>query len=237
MSGKTRGWLATAPAMVLPFVGALVYFVILGESRAAKAAYGFTKLFTLAWPLIAVLAIYRERLPRFRLGDAKHWRALPLGAITGLAVAGLMLLLMKTPIGAMTMGEAEQVRGKAQDMGILAHYWTFALFLSLIHSLLEEYYWRWFVYGRLRELTPGVWAHVLAGVAFGLHHVVITAQFFSLGWGLFFGAMVGVGGVIWSVMLARQGTLGGIWLSHVLIDLAAMAIGHKIIFGAYLGVG
>ena len=31
-------------------------------------------------------------------------------------------------------------------------YLLLAVFYSAIHSLLEEYYWRWFVFGRLSQL-------------------------------------------------------------------------------------
>ena len=114
-------------------------------------------------------------------------------------------------------------------MNILPYYWWFATFISVFHSLLEEYYWRWFVFGQLHQLVKPVTAHLLAGLAFAAHHVVILSQFFGWGWGFGLGAFVGIGGIIWSIMLIRQKSLIGIWVSHAIVDWGMMAIGYMLI--------
>jgi hypothetical protein len=100
-----------------------------------------------------------------------------------------------------------------------------------VNSLIEEYYWRWFLFGHLRQVVPVFLAYLLAGVAFAAHHVVITTQFFPMSWGLLIGAFVGVAGVIWSVMYARQQTIMGVWVSHIIADLGIMFIGYNLLFG------
>jgi membrane protease YdiL (CAAX protease family) len=145
-------------------------------------------------------------------------------------MAGLML----SPVGEVVKSSAPSIRAKVVDFGLVKHYWAFALFLAVVHSLVEEYYWRWFVFGRLRLMT-GAWpAHLLAAAAFASHHVVMAVQFFPWGWGLFFGAAVGAGGLIWSLMLSRQKSLAGIWLSHMIVDLGILSIGHKLVFETWL---
>src|SRR5260370_24265050 len=52
-------------------------------------------------------------------------------------------------------------------------YALLTLFLAGVHSLLEEYYWRWFVFGELRRLiTPGA-AIVVSSLGFMAHHVIL----------------------------------------------------------------
>ena len=156
-------------------------------------------------------------------------KALPLGAAAGLVLVALMFAAMATPLGHVVVGGSEAIRAKALQFGLLSHYWVFALALSIVHSLVEEVYWRWFVFGRLRRVVSLPWAHLLAGAAFAAHHVVVTAVFFSLPVGLLLGGAVGLGGVSWSLLYQRQGTLAGAWLCHAIVDMGIMAIGYKLL--------
>ncbi|MBI2948166.1 MAG: CPBP family intramembrane metalloprotease [Verrucomicrobia bacterium] len=228
-----KTWLVVLPAMTLPFLASLFYFVFWSEQILARWLYGFTKLFTLVWPVIAVLLITKADLPRFKLSDELHRRALPWGILAGIGIIGVMWIIMLTPLREMILGCAPRIRSKAQALGMLDYYWTFGLFLSLIHSLLEEYYWRWFVYGQLRRVVGNGFAHVLAGVSFAAHHLVVTTQYFPPVWGVVFGALTGAGGILWSVLYEKQRTLAGAWICHVLVDLGILSIGHKLLFGSY----
>ena len=105
----------------------------------------------------------------------------------------------------------------------------FPALISIFHSLLEEYYWRWFVYGNLREVVSIKMAHFLAAFTFTLHHIVVMMQFFELPWALFFSACVGVGGFFWSLLYQHQKTLIGAWVSHALVDAALMSVGYYMI--------
>jgi len=229
-----RLWLVLLPAMTLPLAASICYFVLFSEHVFARVIYAGTKLFTVVWPLFAVLFVLKTGLPRPELRDARHLKALPLGLLTGAVVVGAIFAAMASPLGEVAAAGAGDIRRKAAELGILDHYWPFAIFLSVLHSLIEEYYWRWFVFGRLRQVTRAWAAHLLAAAAFAAHHVVIATQFFPPGWGFLFGALVGVGGLVWSLLLARQKTLTGIWLSHMLADLGIMVAGHKLIFGSWL---
>jgi membrane protease YdiL (CAAX protease family) len=227
-----RTWLAVLPAMLVPFLASLFYFVLFSEYRFARLIYAATKVFTLVWPLIAMRFILGDRLPALDLRDARHQRAIPSGALLGVVIVLLMFGLMPTPLGEMVNASAPSILKKTRELGVLEHFWLFVLFLSLAHSLIEEYYWRWFVFGRLREIVSPVSAHFLAGAAFAAHHVVVATQFFPLGWGIVLGGLVGVGGVLWSVLYSRQGTLAGAWISHLIVDVGVMGIGYKLLCAA-----
>ncbi|MCK5269985.1 MAG: CPBP family intramembrane metalloprotease [Sedimentisphaerales bacterium] len=219
-------------AMVLPLVGALLYFVILKGTMAAQIVYGLAKLFMLAGPIVAVITLEKDGL-RFASFDWKNLlRAIPPGLLTGGCIAAAMLVLYEySALGDYVNRFAGDVRQKAEQLGFIDHYWSFGIFLSVGHSLLEEYYWRWFVFGRLRKFVKSDVSTVLLGsLAFAAHHYVVLGCFFSGLGAVLFGSCVAMGGCLWCWMYNRQKTLVGCWLSHALIDMMIIYIGYKLIF-------
>jgi membrane protease YdiL (CAAX protease family) len=76
---------------------------------------------------------------------------------------------------------AEKIGGRLAQIGIDStwKYVVLSLAYALVHSLLEEYYWRWFAFGQLRRLVP-LWPAILvSALAFMGHHVVILGEFFQ----------------------------------------------------------
>lgn len=222
-------WTAVLPALTLPFIASLFYFVLFSEFAFARWIYTGTKVFTLAWPVVVYLVLFKARLPRPdpRAGNTRG--AIASGLVSGVLIVALMAILMQTALGDIVKESAGQIRTKAEELGIIDNYWLFAVFLSVIHSLIEEYYWRWFAYGHLRRALFGFAPHLIAGVGFAAHHVVVASQFFGLPMGLMLGALVGVGGIIWSVMYERHKTLLGPWISHMIVDFGIMAIGARLL--------
>jgi membrane protease YdiL (CAAX protease family) len=163
----------------------------------------------------------------------------PLGITFGLLVAGLIVSLYHFWLGTSPAfaGLPDLVREKVAKMGAAspAAYLRLTVFLSVLHSLLEEYYWRWFVYGRLRLHIHRTVAMILAGLAFMGHHVIILSGYFP---GRFWEAVlpfslaIAVGGIVWAWLYERSGSLLGPWLSHLIVDAALMAVGYQLAFGA-----
>jgi membrane protease YdiL (CAAX protease family) len=226
-------WLALIPALSLPFVASLFYFVLFSEHLFARVMYGAAKLFMLIWPLVALHFLAREPICWAGLWPARSWRFLGFGLATGAVIMALMWGLERGPLGQLLQESAPAIRVKAAALGVLDHYWAFGLFLALFHSFLEEYYWRWFVFGWLRRVVPRGLAHLVAGACFAAHHVVIATQYFPWGWGWLLGGLTGMGGILWSWMYERQNSLAGPWLSHVLADLGILAVGHQVVFGSW----
>jgi len=106
-----------------------------------------------------------------------------------------------------------------------------ATFYSVLHSLMEEYYWRGFVFSELATMMPSDAAIALSSVAFMAHHVILLWLYFRSTWWLIplLSAGVAVGGGLWAWLYRKTASLLGPWLSHMLVDAALMAAGWAMI--------
>ena len=64
-------WAILIPAMFLPGLASLWYFVWLGDSPLAQVIYGSVKFFTLVWPIIATFLILKEKI-QFKIYSYGH---------------------------------------------------------------------------------------------------------------------------------------------------------------------
>jgi membrane protease YdiL (CAAX protease family) len=227
-----------ALAMLYPTLLAYVYFVALagpsGSPRAVQAAWAGGKAVQLALPLLWVRCA-DGRWPR---PGRLTGRGLAAGLGFGLAVAAAMLLLYLLLLRHHHLFESApaRVRQKAAEFGldVPAAFVGFAALVAVGHSLLEEYYWRWFAFGRLRRLVPVPAALLLATLAFMAFHVIDLAAFFPgrfLSVALPLAVCVGIGGGAWCWLYQRTGSIYAPWLSHVVMDAAIFAIGYDLVFG------
>lgn len=227
-------WTGVLFAIVFPSIVTLSYFVFAEgfDASTQQTRYTVMKCLQFVLPAVWTFAVLRERLP---WPLPRPQSGLALGAGFGLAVAMAMLgvywvALRKTPLFA---AAAEGVQQKLAGMGIdsAAKYAAVGLFYSLVHSLLEEYYWRWFVFGQLRRLVP-LWPAVLgSAIGFTAHHVIVLQAYFGgTSWATWlFSLATAVGGAFWAWLYHRSGSLYGPWLSHLFVDAGIFAIGYELV--------
>lgn len=220
-------------AIVLPSLVTWVYFVWLAGAPTAvqQGAYSGGKALQFVLPVAWLWLAHRNHW-------LDGWSFHRAGALTGLGfgamIAAAMIVLYFAwlrPIGFFE-GAVGTVREKIIGMGIDTA-WKFmllGLFYSLIHSFMEEYYWRWFVYRQLSLLSPVSVAILISSLGFMAHHVILLAQYF--GWfspaTWFFSLSVAVGGAVWAWIYLHTGSLLGPWLSHLMIDAAIFVIGYDL---------
>jgi membrane protease YdiL (CAAX protease family) len=229
-------------AMLFPTLMAWWYFVALApEGQSATnanplliGAYAAGKIIQFSFPLFWLCAVERQRL---QLAAPSSRRIIPglafgAGVVTGMLGLYFGLLRHSTWLSA----TPAKIQAKIDGFGLHtpAEFILFAIFLSVVHSLLEEYYWRWFVFGRARRYLGFLPALVVSSVAFMGHHVVVLAVFFpGRFWELAlpFSFTVGVGGGVFAWLYHRTESLYAPWLGHMLIDGAIMAVGYDMVFG------
>jgi membrane protease YdiL (CAAX protease family) len=226
-------WYGVVFAIVFPTLSTWAYFVLSDQfsTSVQQAIYLLVKTIQFAFPLVWTWAVLRE-VPQV---GRPNPRGLALGAVFSVLVVGAGWLVFDSLLRDTTAfaAAAPRIREKIAEFGIdsWGKYAVLAVFYSLIHSLLEEYYWRWFVFGQLRGLVALWPAIVASALAFLGHHVLVLSQFFAelpwLAW--LFSAAVAVGGAFWAWLYERSGSLYSAWFSHLLIDAGIFWIGYELI--------
>ena len=229
----SRGLHVTALAfvMLLPTAATLVYFVLLSGSPSMKGIYFASKVVQFGFPLFWVLAVQGRRVRPARPDARSMVPGLAFGVLA--VAAGMLAYFGYFKTSPSLEGASERIGGKVADMGLTTPtvYFAFAVFLSLPHSLLEEYYWRWFVFGQLERVTKVPVAIVLSSLAFMAHHVIVIRQLLHGPWmmTLFFSLCVAFGGGVWAWLYHRYRSLYGPWISHLLLDCGIMYIGYDLV--------
>jgi membrane protease YdiL (CAAX protease family) len=229
-----------ALALVFPTIMAWFYFVALqtgggAANPALQLVYSGGKGLQFALPLLAVVG-FERRWPRLTL-PTRDGLAFGIGfglLVTAVAFVLYFGFLRDTPLLART---PTMLRAKLEEFGLATPlgFVGLAVFLSVVHSLAEEYYWRWFVFGQLLRFVPLAPAIVVSSLGFMAHHVVVLAMFFpGEFWTapLLFSLCIAVGGGVWAWLYHRTGSLYGPWVSHLIVDTAIMIIGYTMVFGA-----
>ena len=223
-------------ALVYPALLTLVYFVWLRDASETVQliAYGVGKGIQFGLPLVWIGYFRREplRWPRPRLAGVM-WGV----GFAIIVLAGMMALyfgwLRSTGVfdaGAKSM----QLRLDAIGIHNPAVYAGVGLFYSLIHSLLEEYYWRWFAFRGLRRhlnLWPAI---AIASIAFMGHHVIVLGTYFGWDsfWTYFFSIATAAGGAFWAWLYERSGLVYGPWASTLLMDAGIFGLGYDLMRSA-----
>jgi membrane protease YdiL (CAAX protease family) len=230
---RTSLWILLVLLMTVPTGAAVVYFILLENAAplVQQVAYATGKVVMVlpaVWFCLVEGGQFHWRLPRpFEIRDG-----LAFGIIVFLGMLVIYFGLLK-PSRILDLA-APVIQQKLLGFGMVTtvRFVAFAIVISLLHSALEEYYWRWFVFGKLGERIPATWAAIIASAAFTGHHIVILGRYF--GWlnpaQWLFSLAVFLGGVIWCAMYHRSRSLYGPWISHALIDAAIFVVGYDLAF-------
>jgi CAAX protease family protein len=103
-----------------------------------------------------------------------------------------------------------------------------AVYTIFINSLIEEYFFRGFLFQSLMKQGWNKQSYIISSAAFAIYHVSIFESWFSLGlmmlmlFGLF------AGGLIFAYFVKRTESILASWLIHISADLSL------IIFGLYI---
>jgi membrane protease YdiL (CAAX protease family) len=222
--------------MALPTLAAWLYFVVLEGSPLARPAYAAAKVAQFSLPVVAWTA--GRGVPRLGLGRGGR-RLVALGVGSGLLLScGLAAVyfgwLAGSPVAAEAAARIGRTLGDFRISG-RGGYLAMAAGLSVVHSLLEEGYWRGFVFARLAAGLPAAPAAALASLAFASHHLIVVARYLPPDrfWTLAVPATaaVGLAGIHWCALFRRSGALLAPWLSHLLVDAAVLGLGFLLLWG------
>ena len=215
---------ALVPAVVLPTVAALLYFVLATGHWSASLIYGGTKVAMILGPL---LCAWRWGRPTFAIRTSSWTRIGAEGLLLGLLMGGLILAAAFGPLAWLFTLATPQITEKINEFKLStpAAFMSAAVLISLVHSAFEEWYWRWFAVGALHQRMRPLFAHIIGGLAFAGHHIVVVSVYAGPFAGLFLGLVVGIAGMAWSLLHRRHGSLLGSWIAHACCDTAIMFLG------------
>lgn len=222
-------------AAPVQFFGTWLAMVAYPDAAWAKAVFAAAKVTLMLLPVVWLLRVerVRPRLPRWshRGMLAAHLSGVVIVVVIAAAYAGFARHWIDRDalIAQVTAG------GLATPVLYLAG----AFYWCTINSLLEEYFWRWFVGERLRDVLPGgrrtrvadLAACVLSALLFTAHHVVALLMLVDARTAALGSAGVFAGGLIWSLLYLRYRNVWACWVSHVYADLIIFYLGWRLIFG------
>jgi membrane protease YdiL (CAAX protease family) len=224
---------ALALALVLPTAITLIYFVWM--SNSAVYFYGPLKALQFSFPLFWIFIVRRER--QSAVTDAPRFGR---SALYGVAFGAAVLLTGWTLYDTWLMPDGffdsslHTIQRKVATIGLTTPllYFICSQFYSFVHSLLEEYYWRWFVHTECRRHWSMLPAIAVSSLGFMAHHVVVLAQYFDWDspYTYLLSLCVAIGGAFWAWSYEKYGTLLGPWLGHLLVDALIFAIGYDLVF-------
>lgn len=225
---RRRALLALLAVVPAPSIGAALAFWI-APGGLGNAAYALGKCVLYGVPLVALLRARAgsPHAPAFRRTGAKPLLA---GAAFGLVVMVAVVAAYVLGRGLMSTDALVRVAREA-GFGEPWRYAALCAWLVVGNSLLEELVFRWFMVTRLRLFTGDAGACVLASLAFTAHHALVMATFFGPLVAFACSAGVFVGGLAWSWMFVRWGSLAPGWLSHAIVDVAVLGVGAHLLFG------
>lgn len=225
---------AIIPALFFNGIASIFYFVLFAEIGFANMLYGSSKLLLLLWPMLWLLFLRQKNREEFfpsffSLGNAK--KAILYGVVSGVSIfsAGISIFFFFENF---FQSFTSEITAKTMQMGLISplFYLLFSGIICILHSLFEEFYWRYFVFHGLR-LRFGIFSSaLLSSIGFSLHHFVILSQYFPLPLTVALGTAVGVGGFFWCILTAYTKTFLGNWISHIFVDVGIFGIGYILMF-------
>lgn len=178
--------------------------------------------------LLPWLCRYRRHPAQFKRLFALQGLSLrPL--LLGPGVYGGILLLY---IGIGRFFDFTQVVGALdRDLGVgPGNFWLVSLYIALVNSLLEEFFFRGFGYLALRESLSRPWAHLFSALSFALYHVAMLVGWFRLDLLSLLIALLVCAGLFLSWLDEKSRTLYPSWLVHMFANLAINTVGF-LLFG------
>lgn len=227
-------WASLTLAMLVPGFVTWMFFVGAPGGQSTKFLYSFLKIFMLVFPGLAMLVLWKNKVRLNGPSKSSLRLGLGLGVLMGAGILTVFFFIFE-PMGLFDQ-TSHALKKKLGEFGVSDH-WTFislAAFICLVNSTLEEYYWRWFVFGGISQLLNPVWAIVLSSGAFVLHHQVVIGHYMNdqhyFTFALFFSLCVGAAGAVWAWIYHKTGDLWAAWISHLVADVAIMVIGYRLMF-------
>ncbi|MFC5602792.1 CPBP family intramembrane glutamic endopeptidase [Sporosarcina koreensis] len=183
-----------------------------------------TFLLFYGWLLFVPLIIYmiggRQRINlKKHLSVQSLWVGLTSGIIFFLAIFGGITILKDSVLN---VTELKLILAEWNFTGNLV-IWLM-IFLIAINPLLEEYYWREFMYNRLLEKVSARQTMVITSFFYSLYHLLSLIFIFNFPFNVIAVFPVFIAGIIWAYLRFKLKSITASIISHSLADLGIMMV-------------
>ena len=103
------------------------------------------------------------------------------------------------------------------------------LVLVLINPILEEYYWREFIYKRLLHKVGSVNTIIVTSIFYSLYHLIVVVEIFSFPFNAFAVIPVFLAGIMWGIFRLKLNSINASIISHCLADIGIMLVYWNIV--------
>lgn len=103
------------------------------------------------------------------------------------------------------------------------------LVLILINPILEEYYWRAFIYNRILPKMGSVKTIVITSFFYSLYHLIVVLEIFSFPFNALAVIPVFLAGIMWGIFRFQLNSITASIVSHCLADIGIMLVYWNII--------
>ncbi|MBN2545936.1 MAG: CPBP family intramembrane metalloprotease [Spirochaetes bacterium] len=212
----------------MTFLLTYLYFVVFSGYFLGKAMFVLKSLYLIFWPYLWI------KITKIGLGnkeERKIGKSVLYGCLFALFIALLGIVLYKflyfvfEPFKNNVMNKM-----KSFDLNNPFLFVLFGVYIFLLNSLIEEYYWRYFIFKGLMLKLNTVISALISSIAFTLHHTMILSNYFPLHLNAFLSFLTFFAGFVWCLIFYRTNSIIGPWVSHIIVDIVIVVFGYKLLF-------
>ncbi|MGG2201330.1 CPBP family intramembrane glutamic endopeptidase [Paenibacillus validus] len=182
--------------------------------------YGWLLLIPLADGLLQKKSTLSENLKQ--LGFRVHKKNLKYGLILGIVL--LVVIPMTVALLRPLLFDVTELKPLLQAWGFSRHAVWYIVILVVVNPLLEEIYWRCYMYRKLEKKLHAGLAIGLTSIFYSLYHLLWLVPMFEWPCDVLAVLLVFMAGLLWGWMYRKQRSLLGGFISHALADGGIVAV-------------
>jgi len=221
-------YFAVLPGLFLTFLLTYLYFMVFSGSFFGKAVFVVKSLYLIFWPYFWI------KITKLKFGNNEKRnikKSVIYGVFFALSIALLGFVLYKffynmfEPFKNNVMNKM-----KSFDLNNPILFVLFGFYIFLLNSLIEEYYWRYFIFSGLKLKLNAIISAVISSIAFTFHHTMILNNYFPVHLNAFLSFLVFLAGFVWCMIFYKTKSIIGPWVSHIIVDIIIVVFGYKLLF-------
>ena len=220
-NGNTIKWLL-AVGLILPFILQFFSHVAQANELLSQVAYILSKVLFISLPICYWLLT--------RISPVEHRGALRTFAIvSGLALCAAIFFIAQVFIE-FIRPEAENIYRTLSVLGLTENFLLYSAGIIVLNSLVEEFFWRYSIYGGLKSYFSIPVAMIVSSIGFaGSHMLYFIGLFDSLAIIVFLTLASFTFGCFWVWLYERTRSVPHVWINHMLVNLPLFYVEYLII--------